>query len=111
MLKLEILFLLTVSSLGQAQIFPNFNRVVDTFNQYTGNILNPNEQSQGSQLSYPTQLQSNFYSSSQNCEEIFSYQQDKNGVFGLIKISNPDRIRNILKVELSLAAQLSNVRW
>ena len=97
-----------MSSLGEAQLFLNFNRVFDTFNQFTGNEFN--EQPQANQQYYPTQLQNNLYSSSQNCEGIFSYEQDQNGVFGLITISNPDPFRNILKVELSLAAQLSNVR-
>ena len=111
MLGLKIICLLSVLSLGQTQFFSNLNQVAfQTFNEF-GNIFNPNQQLQGSQEYYPTQSQNRFYLSQQNCEGIFSYQQDQNEVFGLIRISNPDRIRNFLKVELSLAAQLSNVRW
>lgn len=46
---------------------------------------------------------------SENCEGIFAYKQDQNGVFGLIRISNPDWSKNVLKVEFSVDAHL-NVR-
>ena len=96
-------------SLGEAQLFSNVNKAVDTFNQYIGNEFN--EQPQASQQYSRTQSRNNFQASSQNCEGIFSYEQDQNGVFGLIRISKLDRIKNILKVEFSLAARISNVRW
>jgi hypothetical protein len=46
---------------------------------------------------------------SQACQGIYSLQQDYHGYYGLITIANPDYSRNVLNVELSLAARLSNV--
>jgi hypothetical protein len=43
------------------------------------------------------------------CQGIYSLKQDYSGYFGLITITNPDYSRNLLRVEMSLAARITNV--
>jgi hypothetical protein len=77
-----------VSTEPQPEIFVPFNRP---------NILAPVQR-------VPVQS-----GQSQACQGIYSLQQDYSGYYGLIIIANPDYSRNVLNVELSLAARLSNV--
>lgn len=53
----------------------------------------------------------NYFSSSRHCDKVFELRRDQSGViFGLVTIRMPDNVKNILKVELSLAAKLPSVR-
>jgi hypothetical protein len=129
MLKITFYFLLALLTQSQAQVvvYNPFNSIVKgvqngvnrfvgsqqtNFEEYSiSNLLGlrststaqPYENYQNNQNTYPQ------VSQSQACQEIYSLKQDYSGYYGLITIANPDYSRNILRVELSLAARLTNV--
>lgn len=57
------------------------------------------------------QPETNFrsYSSSSPCGQFFTYQNEYGEKTGLLSIPNPDRKKNVVLLNLSLAAQLSSV--
>jgi hypothetical protein len=43
------------------------------------------------------------------CANFFSYRIDQNGKFAVVALPNPDRVRNILKVQMSLGVRITTV--
>lgn len=62
-------------------------------------------------LSYQSRFGTNnrFDQSGGNCAGIWSYANDGGHIIGLVTIQNPDRIKNVLKLTLSLSAALPSV--
>lgn len=52
-------------------------------------------------------MRSNFVDGT--CASYWSIESDSNGKYGIFSIPNPDRSQNILKIQLTLAAQVSSV--
>jgi hypothetical protein len=106
LLKVKIFLLFSVSFGAEAQllIFNPFDRIFKALIPETLSSRNIIQNNQNNQIVYPQ------VSQSQACQGIYFLQQDYSGYFGLITIANPDLARNVLKVELSLAAALPNVR-
>lgn len=69
-----------------------------------------NQQSQNFQST--SQRFSNSYQTAQSCANSLSYQRDYSGnSVGIVTINNPNRSRNMIKVTLTVAAQLSSVSF
>jgi hypothetical protein len=97
MLKVQIFLILSVTFGSEAQtLIPNsVGRIIKD----VGSSINPFNLNQ--------HKQTNVYA--QACQGIYLLQQDYFGYFGVITIANPDYSRNVLKMDMSLAARLSNV--
>lgn len=98
---------------GEAQLF----RRIEFLDTLTNIFQNSREPSNGYQFNtfHPQelshynnyQLEGNQQSSA--CGDIWSYQNDQNGQFGVIKILNPDHIKNVLKISLTIKGRLASV--
>ena len=71
------------------------------------NIYGRNNYNSGSNY----QQQSNAQQTSSSCSKYFSFFRENNEIFGTVVLQNPDRVRNVLKLELSLGARLSSVSF
>lgn len=121
-MRLQIYFLLSLTQHNEAQfsyhpfsgIRQQFSNLFYDINRRTNNEGNSFKIQIGFQnlSEQTTTVQPNFQYQNyqpQACQGIFSLQQDRNGYFGLVTIANPDYYRNILNVELSVAARITNV--
>lgn len=102
-----------------------FNTLTGGLTSEQGQNANRNERPAQSQ-SFPTANQQsqrfqstnrqfsnlNSYQTAQSCANSLSYQRDYSGnSVGIVTINNPNRSRNMIKVTLTVAAQLSSVSF
>lgn len=120
--KCVVIILLMRSNFAEPQ-FDVFRPVSSIFNAFTGNSFSQqNQQTQTNHESqetsspnYQPQPQSRGFrfggsgSGGGTCASYWSIRSDSNGRYGLLSIPNPDRSHNILKIQLTLAAQVSSV--
>ena len=103
------------AQLGETLLRPAYNFI----NLLTGDYLtNNNEQNQQAMYHRPLVIRRaedssdvpSYYQSASVCSNVWSYNSDQSGNFGLVTINNPDYNKNVLKIKLSLAARLQSVR-
>jgi len=100
-----------IATLGTINYNPN--QIVSQPNGNTINrIASPQNNYQNQQFVRPNNYQSNqaFVPSAGQCSNYFSYNNENGETIGIVTIPNPDRVKGILKLALSVAARLSSVR-
>jgi hypothetical protein len=60
------------------------------------------------QINY--QPQTSYQQPSPPCAKFFSYRIDQNKKFAIVTFLNPNRVRNVLKVQMSLGFYVTTVR-
>jgi hypothetical protein len=55
------------------------------------------------------QRQISYQQPSSACANFFSYQSDQNEKFAIVTLPNPDRVRNVLKIQMSLGVHVTMV--
>jgi hypothetical protein len=55
------------------------------------------------------QSQNTYQQPSSACANFFSYRIDQNEKFAIVTLPNPDRVRNVLKVQMSLGVRITTV--
>lgn len=88
------------SNLRSQNQLPNYRTAS---NDYPTNSVNYRRQV------YQPETKFRSYSSSSPCGQFFTYQNEYGEKSGLLSIPNPDRKKNVVVLNLSLAAQLSSV--
>lgn len=101
---LALLLFRTDAQLLQA----GWNHAVGLVRTFAGTIDNLHQATD----SFVNDQYDNYFSTSTHCDGVFELRRDQSGViFGLVTIRKPNNVKNILRVELSLAAKLPNVKY
>jgi hypothetical protein len=91
-------------------------------NQQRVNYVNNQQQNNRQRTNFPQTINyqpQNIYEQPQNnqpqtayqqpCANFFSYRIDQNEKFAIVTLPNPDRVRNVLKVQMSLEVRITTV--
>lgn len=83
----------------------NYQQPQTNYLQPQTNYVQPQNNFQQARTNY-IQPQSSFQQSS-SCNNFFSYRTDQNEKFAIVTLPNPNYVKNELKVQMTLAAQVS----
>lgn len=104
-----------VISICWCNIQAQLSQILSRFIPQSDYFINDNNENQQTSPNYQqnsfNNLQPQYQSSGDfgSCSNFWSYQNDQYGSYGLVTIPNPNYNKNVLKIILSLAAQLPSV--